>query len=97
MINGKFLAVHGGISPEAKLLSDLNKVQRVQEPPRKGVLCDLLWADPVDNEQGLVDSQETQHFQHNTVRGCSYYFGQEAVNAFLSQNGLLSIIRGHEP
>ena len=50
VINGKFLAVHGGISPDARTLADLNGVDRRQEPPRQGILCDLLWADPVDNE-----------------------------------------------
>ena len=39
VINGKFLAVHGGISPELKNLSDLNKLDRFKEPPKQG----LFW------------------------------------------------------
>lgn len=34
VLNGKFLAVHGGISPDLKKLSDLDKVNRFQEPPK---------------------------------------------------------------
>lgn len=47
ILNGKFLAVHGGISPELKTLKQLDKLDRFQEPPRSGLLCDLLWSDPV--------------------------------------------------
>jgi len=30
------------------------------------------------------------------VRGCSYFFGQQATNQFLHKNKLLSILRAHE-
>jgi serine/threonine-protein phosphatase 2B catalytic subunit len=32
----------------------------------------------------------------NTTRGCSYLYGKDASNKFLTENGLLSIIRAHE-
>ena len=32
VINGRYLAVHGGISPHLKTCMDINKLQRVQEP-----------------------------------------------------------------
>ena len=35
-------------------------------------------------------------FKSNDVRGCSYFYGTEAVNKFLDQNNLLSVIRAHE-
>ncbi len=53
ILNGRFLAVHGGISPKLNSALDINKVHRVKEPPLLGELCDLLWADPVDNESGM--------------------------------------------
>lgn len=34
-------------------------------------LSDLLWADPVDDEEGKSSSL----FKHNEVRGCSYFYG----------------------
>lgn len=55
VVNSKFLAVHGGISPELKTLEDLKKIDRYKEPPRSGIFCDLLWADPVDNDLGTSD------------------------------------------
>ena len=39
IVNGKFLALHGGISPELKTLENLKKLDRFKEPPRQG----LLW------------------------------------------------------
>lgn len=71
IINGKFIAIHGGISPELKSLDDLNKIDRIREPPRVGIFCDILWADPVDNPQGRLDVV----FKNNEVRGCSYFYG----------------------
>ncbi len=52
LINHKFLAIHGGISPELKTLDDLNEIRRTKEPPRSGLFCDILWADPVEDDSG---------------------------------------------
>jgi len=51
-INGKFLCVHGGLSPELPNLKAVNGVNRFQEPPREGLLCDLLWSDPSEDKEG---------------------------------------------
>lgn len=59
LINGKFLCVHGGISPELRTvenfkliyqLSDIDRLDRFREPPKAGLFCDLLWADPIEND-----------------------------------------------
>jgi len=71
LVNGKFLALHGGISPELKTMDDLNRIKRFTEPPRTGIYCDILWSDPVEDDKGKCD----QRFKSNEVRGCSYYFG----------------------
>jgi serine/threonine-protein phosphatase 2B catalytic subunit len=34
IINGKFLALHGGISPEMKSIEDIKFCDRFKEPPR---------------------------------------------------------------
>ena len=34
LVNNKFLAIHGGISPDLKTLEDLNEIRRMKEPPR---------------------------------------------------------------
>ncbi len=55
IINGKFIAFHAGISPELKTIAELNKIDRFKEPPASGILCDLLWSDPVDKPDGSLE------------------------------------------
>lgn len=58
------------------------------------MLCDLLWSDPIDNENGLLD--RGSEYIANEVRGCSYFYGNLAVRNFLEKNDLITIIRAHE-
>lgn len=92
LINGKFLGVHGGISPELETISNLNSINRFSEPPRVGIYCDLLWSDPVEAENGRA----VERYKTNETRGCSYVWNVEACNTFLKRNKLLSIVRAHE-
>lgn len=93
IMNKQFFCVHGGLSPELKTLDDLTNLDRFREPPTKGLMCDLLWADPVeDYDEDTLDLT----FIRNTVRGCSYAFTYKASCQFLERNNLLSIIRAHE-
>lgn len=71
LVNNRFLALHGGISPELKTIEDVNKIERAEEPPRAGLFCDILWSDPVEDDNGTSEPR----FKPNDVRGCSYFFG----------------------
>ncbi|SBT30565.1 serine/threonine protein phosphatase 2B catalytic subunit A, putative (CNA) [Plasmodium ovale wallikeri] len=95
VINGKFLGVHGGLSPELILLNQICSFTRFQEPPRSGIFCDILWSDPIDEDKEEHTIQTESYFP-NDIRGCSYFFGYNAATTFLEKNGLLSIIRAHE-
>ncbi|EGR31816.1 ser thr protein phosphatase family protein, putative, partial [Ichthyophthirius multifiliis] len=92
ILNDKFIAFHGGISPELKSLEDIRNINRFKEPPKIGLFCDILWSDPVDNENGNQESI----YRQNEVRGCSYFYGNNAVKRFLNDNNLISVIRAHE-
>ncbi|KAF8509068.1 Metallo-dependent phosphatase [Hysterangium stoloniferum] len=94
ILNKQFLCIHGGISPELQTMDDLRKINRFQEPPTQGLMCDILWSDPVENFGKEKNPQE--YFLHNSVRGCSYFFTYRAASEFLERNNLLSIIRAHE-
>ncbi|CAA7262516.1 unnamed protein product [Cyclocybe aegerita] len=103
LVDGKFFCVHGGISPQLVHLSDLASINRHQEPGSHGLLCDLLWADPISNfgqeNEPTANGPGLERgttFTHNATRGCSYFYTYDAVCQFLDRNGLLTVIRGHE-
>ena len=73
--NGKYLGVHGGLSPKIPSLDALNKIQRVTEIPEDGALCDLVWSDPVESEDGKFIDNNENDFIPNSKRNCSYNFG----------------------
>ena len=56
-------------------------------------MCDILWSDPLED---FGQEKSGEHFIHNNVRGCSYFFSYPAACTFLEKNNLLSIIRAHE-
>jgi serine/threonine-protein phosphatase 2B catalytic subunit len=88
VVNGKFLCVHGGIGPNFSLKS-LGAEHRFNEPPRSGMLCDVIWSDPQKKPQ-------KDAYEKNKARGCSFIFSFEAAHEFLQKEKLLSVVRGHE-
>ena len=78
VVAGTFICTHGGIGPGIKNTSTINNINRFQEVPEGGDFADMLWSDPVQDEN--ADSVE---FDTNTNRGCGYYFGYEPLKKFL--------------
>ncbi|BCS28824.1 serine/threonine-protein phosphatase 2B catalytic subunit [Aspergillus puulaauensis] len=93
VMNKQFLCIHGGLSPELHTLEDIKSIDRFREPPTHGLMCDILWADPLED---FGQEKTGDYFIHNSVRGCSYFFSYPAACAFLEKNNLLSVIRAHE-
>ncbi|KAF2235882.1 Metallo-dependent phosphatase [Viridothelium virens] len=93
IMNKQFLCIHGGLSPELHSLEDLKTIDRFREPPTHGLMCDILWADPLEE---FGQEKTSEFFVHNHVRGCSFFFSYPSACAFLEKNNLLSIIRAHE-
>ena len=50
LIDDKILCMHGGLSQELNDYRDIEMVQRPTDIPDQGLLCDILWADPIDSE-----------------------------------------------
>lgn len=108
---GRFFCCHGGISPNVQNLKDVEAFPRFVDPGMNGLLCDLLWADPM-RKSGTTGSggspttpsaaagedatTEEGEFSSNPARGCSYKFGKKALARFLKDNDLRGIIRAHE-
>jgi len=93
LINGQFLCLHAGISPELRTLDDIREIERFQEPPPYGPMCDIIWSDP---HEDYGNERTGDQYTNNSVRGCSFFYTYNAVIDFLQNNNLLSIIRAHE-
>ncbi|XP_006463712.1 hypothetical protein AGABI2DRAFT_194461 [Agaricus bisporus var. bisporus H97] len=93
VMNKQFLCIHGGLSPELNTLDDIRAIDRFREPPTSGIMCDILWADPIED---FGSEKTSENYVHNHVRGCSFFFTYQAACQFLERNNLLSIIRAHE-
>ncbi|NWZ31183.1 PP2BC phosphatase, partial [Asarcornis scutulata] len=97
------LGAYFGVGGDHELSSNLSvccpdvvhvfQLDRFKEPPAFGPMCDLLWSDPSED---YGNEKTVEHFAHNTVRGCSYFYSYPAVCDFLQNNSLLSVIRAHE-
>lgn len=85
LIEDRILCVHGGLSPNINMLDQIRKIDRKQEVPHDGAMCDLLWSDPEDIEGwGL------------SPRGAGYLFGGNVVKQFNRTNNLELICRAHQ-
>ncbi|PVF99858.1 Metallo-dependent phosphatase [Serendipita vermifera] len=91
VVDNTLFCVHGGLSPSMTTIQDVQVLDRFQEPPTKGLMCDLLWSDPARDH-----SHEEIDYVENGQRGCSYYFGYKAIRRFLDVNRLTLVIRAHE-
>ena len=78
--------MHGGLPRNLNRISDVHQILRPTDIPDKGILCDLLWADPSDEKDG---------WQSND-RGVSFTFGADIVTKFSKQNDIDLICRAHQ-
>ena len=93
LISNKYFAMHGGISPELKKIAAIDTaINRFQEVPQSGLFCDLMWADPIDDDS----SNLMLDFCPNNERDCSVFFGSHATKKLIEENSLVSILRGHQ-
>jgi len=85
IIEDRVFCVHGGLSPSITSLDQVRVIDRKQEVPHEGAMCDLMWSDPEDIEGwGL------------SPRGAGYLFGADIVQKFNHANGLSLICRAHQ-
>lgn len=81
----QIFCLHGGLSPSIDTLDHIRSIDRIQEVPHEGPMCDLLWSDP-DDRCGWGISP----------RGAGYTFGQDISEAFNHSNGLTLVARAHQ-
>ena len=64
---------------------EIKVIDRKQEVPHDGAMCDLMWSDPDDI-----------HGWSMSPRGAGYLFGSDIVEQFNRQNGVELIARAHQ-
>eukprot|EP00927_Polykrikos_kofoidii_P062413 TRINITY_DN57227_c0_g1_i1.p1 TRINITY_DN57227_c0_g1~~TRINITY_DN57227_c0_g1_i1.p1 ORF type:complete len:305 (-),score=43.58 TRINITY_DN57227_c0_g1_i1:68-982(-) len=85
LVENRIFTQHGGLSPNIENLDEVRKIDRIQEVPHEGPMCDLLWSDPDDRLGWGV-----------SPRGAGYTFGQDQSEKFNQANGLTLIARAHQ-
>eukprot|EP00210_Caulerpa_lentillifera_P006413 g6126.t1 len=85
LVENEIFCLHGGLSPTLDSLDSIRSLERVQEVPHEGPMCDLLWSDP-DDRCGWGISP----------RGAGYTFGQDISEQFNHSNGLSLVARAHQ-
>ncbi|KAA3486857.1 serine/threonine-protein phosphatase PP-X isozyme 2 isoform X1 [Gossypium australe] len=86
LIENKIFSVHGGLSPAISTLDQIRTIDRKQEVPHDGAMCDLLWSDPED----IVDGWGL------SPRGAGFLFGGSVVTSFNHTNNIDYICRAHQ-
>ena len=85
LIDEKIFCMHGGLSPAIETLDQIKTIDRKQEVPHDGPMCDLMWSDPEDmNGWGV------------SPRGAGYLFGGDKVEEFNAKNDIRLIARAHQ-
>lgn len=85
LVEISIFCLHGGLSPSIDSLDQIRNLDRVQEVPHEGPMCDLLWSDP-DDRCGWGISP----------RGAGYTFGQDISDQFNHANSITLIARAHQ-
>ncbi|WFD44126.1 protein-serine/threonine phosphatase [Malassezia psittaci] len=93
VVDGRVFCVHGGLSPTVVTMDQIRSIDRKQEVPHEGAMCDLLWSDP-DGAYYLAYAEISGW--GISPRGAGYLFGGDVVKGFVHTNGLDMIARAHQ-
>ena len=85
LVENNIFCLHGGLSPSATTLDHIRQLDRVQEVPHEGPMCDLLWSDPDDRTGWGI-----------SPRGAGFTFGKDVSEAYNHENGLDLVARAHQ-
>lgn len=84
---GGVFCIHGGLSPDVRNIDEISGIDRIQEVPHEGAMCDLLWSDP--------DESITSDWAVSS-RGAGFLFGGGPVERFHHVNNTSLIARAHQ-
>lgn len=104
---GGVFCVHGGLSPSITKIDEIRSIDRKQEVPHEGPMCDLLWSDPDESLNDVtsptIDDMSLQAAASRdsqawgvSPRGAGYLFGRQPVEEFNQLNDTSLIARAHQ-
>jgi serine/threonine-protein phosphatase 2A catalytic subunit len=85
VVDNSIFCLHGGLSPSIDTLDHVRQLDRVQEVPHEGPMCDLLWSDPDDRSGWGI-----------SPRGAGFTFGADISSQFNARNALQMVARAHQ-
>lgn len=85
LVENSIFCLHGGLSPMIETIDQVRELNRFQEVPHEGPMCDLLWSDPDDRGGWGI-----------SPRGAGFTFGQDISEQFNHTNGLSLTARAHQ-
>ena len=85
LVDNKVFCLHGGLSPMVETIDQVRELNRIQEVPHDGPMCDLLWSDPDDRGGWGI-----------SARGAGFTFGQDISEQFNHTNDLDLVARAHQ-
>lgn len=85
LVSNTIYCVHGGLSPEIRLIDQLAMINRRRDIPPSGPVSDICWSDPED----------IMYWGKN-ARGAGYLYGKQPTKEFLHNNDLTLMVRAHQ-
>eukprot|EP00186_Timspurckia_oligopyrenoides_P002431 CAMPEP_0182442424 /NCGR_PEP_ID=MMETSP1172-20130603/1348_1 /TAXON_ID=708627 /ORGANISM="Timspurckia oligopyrenoides, Strain CCMP3278" /LENGTH=344 /DNA_ID=CAMNT_0024637279 /DNA_START=124 /DNA_END=1158 /DNA_ORIENTATION=+ len=92
IVEEKIFCTHGGLSPKMESMDQIRQLVRPCDVPDEGLLCDLLWSDPADVDEGGTNEDGWSE----NDRGVSWVFGPDCVEAFLTKFNFDLLCRAHQ-
>ncbi|KAI1720215.1 calcineurin-like phosphoesterase domain-containing protein [Ditylenchus destructor] len=86
IVSGKILCMHGGLSPELEDLDEIRQLKKPHRNPFKGLLNDMMWADP----DMKID------FWRQSARGSGLIFGEAIIDEICQKLNVELIARAHQ-
>lgn len=74
VVADRIFCLHGGLSPSIDTLDHARDLDRVQEVPHEGPMCDLVWSDPDDRYVYWLSTFCRRHDHFNFLTYCLHNF-----------------------
>jgi len=88
LLNDSVILLHGGLARSIKRIKDFEEAGKGGVEPEDTRIFETIWNDP---------SEDIEDFSPNPRGPGIYYFGKNALQSFLKENGLRIMVRSHEP